>query len=162
MSSRLACRRAWWSQLSTVRRTSTGIGSCGGTGSGKNTHSGTVRVGGSGVPAHWITPSSAANEYLLGLTEAALDTGIPGDVDGIVLDEPSRRITIHYSGLSMSSADELYHTIYENVEGKYLVEIPFLAAGQRQVRKVELNPLLIERPSLLSSSIWIAKLHVYA
>ena len=111
--------------------------------------------------AHWITASTVANVYLFGLTEEALEEGIPGDVDAIILDEPGKTITIQYSGLKMSSADELYHAIYTPVEGTFLVEMPFLASN-RQVARFELNPELIKQPSLLSSAMWIAKLHVHA
>ena len=89
-----------------------------------------------------------------------LEEGVPGDVDAIILDESGKTITIQYSGLRMSSADELYHAIYTPVEGTFLVELPFLAAANRRVTRCELNPELIKRPSLLSSATWIAKLHV--
>ena len=97
----------------------------------------------------------------MGLSEGLLDDSVQGDVDAIrlVSGEHGYKIHLDYSGLKVSSADELYHTIWENVVGSHSIDIPpFVAGHADRVVSVEINPELVQCPSKLSSKIWLAKL----
>jgi hypothetical protein len=103
----------------------------------------------------WISPI-ALNEkiYFLGITDRFLDHCILGDIENIVLDTSKNEIVFKYSSLTISSADELYHAQWGNIEGQYLLTLPDLKFSYH----VELNPELVRNPSLLSPQVWIAKL----
>jgi hypothetical protein len=101
----------------------------------------------------WISPKVFKEKvYHFRVSESFLDNNILGDIEDIRLNSVRNEITIRHSFLKISSADELYHTQWENVEDEYVITLPELKFPYI----IELNPELVDRPTLLSPKIWIA------
>lgn len=71
-----------------------------------------------------------SSQWIIGLTKFAMDEIILGDIELVSQSsvsscpEPYCRISVRWSGLKQSNADELYHTIWESVTGEHIINLP--------------------------------------
>lgn len=121
-------------------------------------------IGRTFVVAHkhvWCRPT-AAGSVQFGLTERGLDD--VGDVTSVQLSD-SRILQLDWEGYTQTSADELYHTVWESVEGTLEVEAPVVGSvvnlvdleteGEIDAESV-LGEVLCSEDSLLeASNDWI-------
>ena len=83
-------------------------------------------------------PPPLHQPLLIGVTKDCFDRDMLGDVDAVAYDADRGVIQLRWSGLAISDGDELYHTVWSNIEGtKDLCVKAFTSA--RNCR-VEVNP----------------------
>lgn len=77
----------------------------------------------------WVRAASSSEKNTtstvleMGLTRALFDREIPGDIDSMSFNAISSSISLSWSGLKISDGDELYHTIWGNIEGVKEVDV---------------------------------------
>lgn len=120
---------------------------------------------------YWIKTQTAqaGNEYMveIGLTKHAFDTAIAGSIDSIsVPADKTTPLKIHWSGLKVGTGDELYHSVWENVEESFEVE-PFLPIKLSTIPEVDYNFVSMKNTKSLEDDEWLfrfstsdSKLHV--
>jgi hypothetical protein len=87
--------------------------------------------------SYWLEISDRGGSMDVGITRCLFDKEIFGDVDKSVISSTS--LSLHWSGLKISDADELYHTVWQNVEGVKEIDLKQLPNVSSDCR-VEMNP----------------------
>ena len=124
---------------------------------------------------YWIRMLKAdvdkRRHFEIGMTKYLIDTEIRGIVDSISLpdisrngiengnsngDEKSSSLTIHWSGLEVGTGDELYHSVWKNIDGIFLVE-PFLPLKLIDLNVYEYNLQNIKKADSLEDD-WLVKI----
>lgn len=129
---------------------------------------------------YWIraiksnTPNIDANtntlaHFEIGLTQNVLDNEIRGTVDKMNLlsigknekekeneNENENKISLYWSGLEVGTGDELYHSVWKNLEGIFTVE-PFLPIRLKDLNVYEYNLEYVQQPSSVNDD-WLFKL----
>ena len=104
---------------------------------------------------YWIRTTKPEKEnvsYLeIGVTDHIFDTVIFGSIDSVSVPivgdkkfslQPS--LALNWSGLKVGTGDELYHSVWENVEGTFKIE-PFLPTKLFDLNILEYNSKLDQR-----------------
>ena len=98
----------------------------------------------------------------VGMTKYLFDIRVKGSVDSIsppsgndLMPCPSSSV-IKWSGLKISSGDELYHSIWENVDGEIEVE-PFLPLKLANFSNVEYNSVTMKNVANLEKDEWFLR-----
>jgi hypothetical protein len=110
---------------------------------------------------YWIKThgAEAGNKYSLeiGLTKHAFDTAIAGSIDSISVPADSTTpLKIHSSGLKVGTGDELYHSIWENVDDIFEVE-PFLPIKLSAITEVDYNLDSMKNSASLEDDEWLVR-----
>ena len=113
---------------------------------------------------YWIKTQGekAGKEYtvVVGLTKYAFDTAIAGSIDSITVppkdDHSSTSLKIHWSGLKVGTGDELYHSVWENVNETLVVE-PFLPIKLSAIPKVDYNFNSMKNSESLEDDEWLIR-----
>jgi hypothetical protein len=108
---------------------------------------------------YWIKTQGAeeGNQYTvdIGLTKHAFDTAIAGSIDLISFPADSMTpLRIHWSGLKVGTGDELYHSIWENVDGIFEFE-PFLPIKLSAITEMDYNIVSVKNSTLLDEDEWL-------
>ena len=53
----------------------------------------------------------------MGVTQTLFDREIHGEIDTVTTNQSSSSVSLNWSGLKITDGDELYHTIWSNIEG---------------------------------------------
>ena len=98
------------------------------------------------------------NSIIVGFNEHWLEKQVPGDIDMVTMCTASS-LSIDYSGLSYSEADELYHSIWKNTEGSVKLSAesmrpPFFSGSPCNI---EINPEVLNHPYIIDENTWIFK-----
>ena len=110
------------------------------------------------IEAFWHRVDAGDGEriMLLGVKEEWIEEMIQGDVDSIVSSSASDALSIEYSGLSYSEADELYHSVWSNTEGTVELSVDsLLPENVEVVGPPEINQAILKRPFSIDESTWI-------
>lgn len=102
--------------------------------------------------------------FEIGLTQNVLDNVIRGPVDCLNLpnisankiENENEGLNIHWSGLEVGTGDELYHSVWKNIEGIFTVE-PFLPIQLKDLCVYEYNRTCCENPDNLTDD-WLLKI----
>lgn len=117
---------------------------------------------------YWIKTlegvTAKAAHIEIGMTKYLFDSQVRGSVDSI--SPPSNNVlmpypssfVIRWSGLKISSGDELYHAIWENVDGEIEVE-PFLPLKLANFSKVEYNSTTMKNVANLEKDEWFLRIY---
>ena len=119
------------------------------------------------MPNHfWLRPDIGKG-VTLGVREEWLDAHIGGDIDNVVVTCPSSSsVEIGWSGLICGEGDELYHSVWENVEGTVELRLACMLDAMASMTKhvpafnnIEVNPEVLNKASLLDDpNIWLFRL----
>lgn len=105
---------------------------------------------------HRVDTGDGERTMLLGVKEEWIEEMIQGDVDSIVSSSASDALSIEYSGLSYSEADELYHSVWSNTEGTVELSVDsLLPENVEMVGPPEINQAILKRPFSIDESTWI-------
>jgi len=106
---------------------------------------------------YWAKATDHSNKlFFVGVTDKYLDQNILGTVDVISLDS-KQNFLFDWSSLKYSDGDELYHTVWTNVEGKSSIKLDEIFTEPQKVFLRECNFSLIESPSKFTNECWLFK-----
>ena len=106
---------------------------------------------------YWIREIKAdehgSNLVEVGLTDHLFNTRILGSIDSVTVPNmdvknglipTASSFAIHWSGLKVGTGDELYHSVWENVDGVFNIE-PFLPLKMDTLSISELNDKMLKK-----------------
>ena len=116
---------------------------------------------------YWIRMTKPEKEnvsYLeIGVTDHIFDTVIFGTIDSVSVPNIGDKnfslqssLALNWSGLKVGTGDELYHSVWENVEGAFKVE-PFLPTKLFGLNVLEYNSILNHRMENYSDD-WLLRI----
>ena len=107
----------------------------------------------------WHRHDAETKTLILGVKECWINEKIEGDIDKISISPDSSSLTIDYSGLSYSEADELYHSVWSNTEGNVELSLESLVPPKVVLESlIEVNPSVLQSPFELDEETWIFRI----
>jgi hypothetical protein len=110
--------------------------------------------------SYWVESAAPLHQQPLyiGVTKDCFDNDMLGDVDAVSYDPTAGALKLEWSGLAISDGDELYHTVWKNVEGT--TTLPVKAFTSAHNCRVEVNKV---RPTYHTcEKDWLLRVHTDA